>query len=58
MHRIGILSPAAAASIPLFEAFRQGLRALGYVEGHNIILEFRLASSACPWGSAYALPGA
>ena len=42
--RIGILSPAAEASTPLFEAFRQGLRELGYVEGQNIVLEFRLAA--------------
>jgi putative tryptophan/tyrosine transport system substrate-binding protein len=27
----------------MFEAFRQGLRDLGYVEGRTIILEFRLA---------------
>jgi ABC-type uncharacterized transport system substrate-binding protein len=44
VHRIGILSPAAEASTPLFEAFRQGLRELGYVEGQNIVLEFRLAA--------------
>src|SRR5438094_7040242 len=42
--RIGILSPAAEASTPVFEAFRQGLRELGYVEGQNIVLEFRLAA--------------
>src|SRR5919204_878696 len=42
--RIGILSPAAEASTPLFEAFRHGLRELGYVEGQNIVLEFRLAA--------------
>ncbi len=34
--RIGILTPAAAASTPLWEAFRHGLRDLGYVEGKNI----------------------
>jgi len=44
VHRIGILSPAAEASTPLFEAFRQGLHELGYVEGQNMVLEFRLAA--------------
>ncbi len=39
--RVGILSPAENAATPIFEAFRQGLRELGYVEGRNIILEFR-----------------
>jgi putative ABC transport system substrate-binding protein len=42
--RIGILTPASEASTPVFEAFRQGLRELGYVEGQNIVLEFRLAA--------------
>jgi putative ABC transport system substrate-binding protein len=42
--RLGILTPAAEASTPLWEAFRQGLRALGYVEGQNIILEYRFAA--------------
>ena len=43
--RIGILSPApiAAASATPFDAFRDALRELGYVEGQNIALEFRLA---------------
>lgn len=43
--RIGILSPApiAAASASPFDAFKQALRELGYVEGKNIALEFRLA---------------
>ena len=27
----------------MFDAFREGLRDLGYIEGRNIILEFRLA---------------
>ena len=34
--RIGILTPASEASTPLWEAFRQGLRDLGYVEGKKI----------------------
>jgi putative ABC transport system substrate-binding protein len=40
--RIGILNPAFDPHPPL-EAFRQGLRDLGYVEGHTIVLEYRFA---------------
>ena len=40
--RIGILSPSTPAAIAhLIEAFRQGLREHGYVEGENVILERR-----------------
>src|SRR6059036_2469464 len=42
--RIGFLigsSPAAIAA--RIEAFRQGLRDLGYVEGKNIVIEWRYA---------------
>jgi ABC-type uncharacterized transport system substrate-binding protein len=42
--RIGILTPATDASSPLWEAFRHGLRDLGYVEGQNIVLEYRFAA--------------
>ena len=42
--RIGILTPASEASTPAFEAFQRGPRELGYVEGQNIVLEFRLAA--------------
>ena len=38
--RIGFLSPGIAASAPN-AAFRQGLRELGYVEGQNILVEYR-----------------
>ena len=39
--RIGYLSPNLAASPHLPEAFRQGLRDLGYVEGRNLVIEYR-----------------
>jgi hypothetical protein len=33
---ISILTPAAEASTPAVEAFRRGLRELGYIEGQNV----------------------
>ena len=39
--RIGWLSSPPRQSIPAFEAFRQGLRDLGYVEGRDIVIEAR-----------------
>jgi len=41
--RVGILTLASSDRAPMFDAFRKGLRDLGYVEGRNIILEFRFA---------------
>ena len=42
--RIGFLGATSeSAHRPLLEAFRQGLRDLGYVEGKNLIIEFRWA---------------
>jgi putative ABC transport system substrate-binding protein len=38
--RIGVLRPGSSPD-PLIDAFRQGLRELGYVEGNNIQLEYR-----------------
>ena len=42
--RIGFLGPASASSwADRLEAFRGGLRDLGYVEGQNIVIEVRWA---------------
>ena len=47
--RVGFLSPNAAPApgqaAPLLDAFRDGLRALGYVEGQNLVLERRYAET-------------
>src|SRR5262252_7052365 len=41
--RIGILASADSADTAIFDAFGTGLRDLGYVEGRNLVLEFRPA---------------
>ena len=45
VHRVGYLSARGAVSLPrsYSEGFRQGLRDLGYIEGKNILIEFRYA---------------
>ena len=40
--RIGIFQ-TSESSAPIWEAFRHGLRDLGYVEGQNFVIEFRSA---------------
>jgi putative ABC transport system substrate-binding protein len=42
--RIGILSLADRTSTKIFDAFREGLRNLGYIDGQNITIEYRLAA--------------
>jgi len=41
--RIGFLSVTSSGQDPRLEAFRQGLREMGYVEGKNFTLEYRSA---------------
>jgi ABC-type uncharacterized transport system substrate-binding protein len=41
--RIGYLSGGGDPKSPTVEAFRQGLRDLGYVEGKNVLVEYRYA---------------
>jgi putative tryptophan/tyrosine transport system substrate-binding protein len=51
--RIGYLSSDSPSTIAArIEAFRQGLRELGYVEGKNIVIEWRFAE-----GKSDRLPG-
>ena len=39
--RIGFLGTNRAVALPHVDAFLQGLRDRGYVEGHNLVIEFR-----------------
>jgi len=49
--RIGFMSSAGApgSPAPLFDAFRQGLRDLGYVDGKNIVIVHRYAEGRLDW---------
>lgn len=44
LPRIGFLAPTSTPS-SFYHVFRQGLRDLGYVEGKNVVLEYRSAAS-------------
>ncbi|MGQ0653423.1 MAG: hypothetical protein ACT4P4_14335 [Betaproteobacteria bacterium] len=48
IYKVGVLSDDAT---PRFQAFRQGMRELGYIEGRNLVLETRFNK-----GNAEALP--
>jgi len=56
VHRIGMLSTTMSADTwrtsPVFHAYLEGLRELGYVEGQNIAIEFRSSD-----GKPDVLPG-
>src|SRR6266446_779848 len=51
IFRVGVLHPASPGS-PFFHAFKQRLHELGYIEGQNLVLEFRGAE-----GKFDRLPG-
>ncbi len=52
LPRIGYLGLGSSGPNPGVEAFRQGLRDLDYIEGQNIVVDYRLAD-----GRAERLPG-
>jgi len=53
VYRIGYLGPSSATAVSRFtEAFRRGLRERGWVEGQNIVIEYRFAE-----GQYDRLPG-
>ena len=44
MPRVGMLTPApSAAAKPLWDAFREAMKELGYVEGKSVVYEYRSA---------------
>jgi putative ABC transport system substrate-binding protein len=47
-RRIGYLSSGSSsmAAPPVIDAFRQGLRDLGWVEGQNLVIDYRFAESS------------
>ena len=46
IFRIGWLSGDRAANSPFFDAFRGGMRDLGYIEGRNLVIEARFAEGS------------
>lgn len=44
--RIGWLSPDTAVKSPFFDAFRGGMRDLGYVEGRSLVIEARFGEGS------------
>ena len=59
VRRIGLLLPGNARTTAVrgqLEAFRQGLKEYGWVEGQNIIVEYRFAHTSLLHCGTSALP--
>ena len=52
--RIGFLSSTSSADSPTTRAFREGMQALGYVEGQNLVVEWRWAAGRSERFPAFA----
>jgi len=52
--RVGILTAEESERAPKLDAFRAGLRDLGYIEGRNIIVGFRFARGDLSRGAELA----
>jgi putative tryptophan/tyrosine transport system substrate-binding protein len=48
LRRLGVLSQTSAGThpTPLFQGFLQGLRELGWVDGHNLVIEWRFSEGS------------
>jgi hypothetical protein len=45
VYRIGLLSASSESAAAGVEAYRGGLRTLGYVEGRNVVIEHRFSTA-------------
>jgi ABC-type uncharacterized transport system substrate-binding protein len=43
LPQVGVLTPANSSDTLVFSGFQDGLRELGYIDGKNILLDYRLA---------------
>jgi putative ABC transport system substrate-binding protein len=53
--RIGYLGPSAETAPKLLKAFQEGLAALGYIEGRNVVIEYRWTNAGTAMNDAATL---